>query len=401
MTGQLRLGGAIAIGLASMLGAGVFVVFREGYAISPAGFFLSITLGALVAALNARSVYQLAKHIDRPGGVYAYSRVLLSERTSFIAGVAFVLGKIASIAAIGLVFAEYVAEGNRLVAVSVILLLAAVNLAGINRTASVAAVISAVTLAFLGATFSFGFTVSSYADTPHREYLLAGNFDAWHILQAAAIFFFAFAGYARVATLGNEVREAKRNIPRAIIISLSIVTALYFAIGWQLERVFGQDLHVLTLPIQKLAKLAMPALPEWAGLLAVSLATLGSLLALLAGVSRTFATMAEDREAPAFLSKRNRFKAPLWAELAIAFSACGLVFLPSLSWVVGFSSFNVLLYYAIGHLCALKQNGKAKPVAAIGLALNIALALCVPGPAVLFGSALLLTALALRRLLRA
>jgi len=105
---QLGLGGAVAIGLASMLGAGVFVVFASAYKIAANLIFVSIALAALVAMLNSAAIYQLAKQIDRPGGVYAYSRVYLNNSWSFLSGFAFVFGKIASIAAIAIVFQRYV-----------------------------------------------------------------------------------------------------------------------------------------------------------------------------------------------------------------------------------------------------------------------------------------------------
>lgn len=381
-----------------MIGAGVFVVFREAYAITPGGYYLAFALAALVAALNATSVYRLATQIDRPGGIYAYSRQLVSKPASFLAGSAFTLGKIGSIAAIALVFAEYLADGSKLVAVVAIVSLTLVNLLGINRTALVAAVIASLSMLFLTITVVSSWQVPSYIDSPHREYFLQPNLDGWHVLQAAAIFFFAFAGYARVATLGNEVSKPKTNIPRAIAISLVVVVLLYFAIGWQLERIFGQDLHVLQTPVARLAELAVPWIPAVMVQLIVSVAALGSMLALLAGVSRTVSTMAEDREVPQVLSKRNRFGAPLRAELAIAISACALVFLPTLTWVVGVSSFCVLVYYAIGHIAALKQKQQPQVISLLGLLLCVALVVSIDWPTALACGLVLLALVVVRKL---
>jgi APA family basic amino acid/polyamine antiporter len=398
---QLRFGGAVAIGLASMVGAGLFVVFREAYAITPAGFFLALAIAALIAALNAASIYSLASENDRAGGVYSYARRYLSPSISFTAGLAFTLGKIGSVAAIALVFAEYVAQGSRPVAVASIAVMTAINLLGINRTALTAGLIAGASLIFLAVVFTSGFILPDYENQPHRQYLLEGNLDAWNVLQAASVFFFAFAGYARVATLGNEVRDAKRNIPRAVALTLAIVTVLYFALAWQLERVFGQDLHALEQPIFKLAFAARPDFPQWLAVSVFALASLGSMLALLAGVARTAATMAEDGELPKRLSRRNRFGSPLVAQLTIATTASALVFLPDLTWVVGFSSFCVLLYYAIGHLAAMRQARQNKLVTITGMLLCVILAICVPGPAVLAGTALLVLALSFKRVSRA
>ncbi|MEN9965766.1 MAG: hypothetical protein RJA60_763, partial [Actinomycetota bacterium] len=126
---QIGLAGTLAIGLASMLGAGVFVVFRDW-------LYAALGLAALVASLNAASVYQLARQVDRPGGTYAYARVYRNYTWSFLAGFAFVFGKIGSIAAIALVFGEYAwPQQKHLAAVLAILVMVLINVLGIQRTA--------------------------------------------------------------------------------------------------------------------------------------------------------------------------------------------------------------------------------------------------------------------------
>jgi basic amino acid/polyamine antiporter, APA family len=145
-----------------------------------------------------------------------------------------------------------------------------------------------------------------------------------------------------------------------------------------------------------------PWMPGWLTPLVATLATLGSMLALLAGVSRTAATMAEDAELPKLLAKRNRFGSPWVAELLIAAAAISVfVFNDYLQWIVGFSSFSVLLYYAIGHISVLRlpaaERKALTAVAVGGLALCAALLLSVPGPAVWLSSLILVSALAIRQ----
>ena len=147
---QVGLVGAVAIGLASMLGAGVFVVFHNAYAITPSGFLWALGLAALVASLNAWSVYSLARQIERPGGIYAYARTYLNPTASFSAGFAFVFGKIGSIAAIALAFNYYVAPGVGFwPAALAIVGMAIINILGIQRTAAVAAVLATLTSVYL------------------------------------------------------------------------------------------------------------------------------------------------------------------------------------------------------------------------------------------------------------
>ena len=410
---QLSLLGAVAIGVASMLGAGVFFVWSAAYEAARNTFFIALFLAAIVASLNAASVYQLAGGNSRAGGIYAYSRVYLPKSISFVAGFSFVFGKIASIAAIALIIQLYlVPQGTLLnpatptllsdihVASLAVLLMTSLNLLGINRTALVAAILATITLGFLVfcvfVGFSGGFEAGAIGNLAFAPSLDQGT------LAGAAIIFFAFAGYARVATLGDEVRDPKKNIPRAIVISLGIVIVLYFLLAIVVSGVVGsanepmQDATFEAL-LTRSAPWFNPVVID----AVVLAASLGSILALLAGVSRTAATMAEDRELPKVFEKRNRFGAPWLAELIIASGAIVLIETKQYTaWVIGFSSFSVLLYYAIGHLSVLRQpkmERKQPPLVAIaGIALCLLLLLNVPGPAVQVSLVILAGALVVR-----
>jgi APA family basic amino acid/polyamine antiporter len=399
---QLRLAGAVAIGLASMLGAGVFVVFREAYSIAAGFIFAAIGLAAVTATLNAASVYRLAQAVDRPGGIYSYSRVYLNDSASFLAGFAFVFGKIASIAAISLVFEEYVLPSVPFwPAAGAIVALTLVNILGINRTAFVAAILSFITVGFLSLVVLAGAVGPNHLEQalavmPSQQPVVA-------VVQGACLLFFAFAGYARVATLGTEVSTPKRNIPRAIAISLATVLVLYFALAMQLLRSLGSGLNSSKAPVADLAGRLVSGMPVWLPATVAAMASLGSMLALLAGVSRTAATMSEDREFPALFAARNSKGSPWVAELVIALGAIVLVGIGDLSWIIGFSSFSVLFYYAIGHLSALRQAGARigqRVIAIAGLALCVTLSFAAPGPAVPVSVGVLALVLVARRWLK-
>jgi APA family basic amino acid/polyamine antiporter len=349
---QLGLGGAVAIGLASMLGAGIFVVFSTAYAFATDLIFVAIGLAALVAGLNSWAIYQLAKQVDRPGGVYAYSRNYLNTHFSFLSGFAFVFGKIASIAAIALVFQKYVFPAQSFwPSVVAIALLAFINILGINRTAGVATFLSSVTIAFFVTVITWAFVSPASPGQVIFDYVSPRPFEP--IIMAAGVVFFAFAGYARVATLGDEVRDAKRNIPKAIVISLSAVLVIYLALAWVLLQNLGGKLVDTQTPVALLTETLTGN--TWITPIVAALASLGSMLALLAGVSRTAATMAEDQELPKVFQKRNRFGSPWLAEVIIAAGAIALTSAGKIVWVIGFSSFSVLFYYAVGHLSAMAQ----------------------------------------------
>lgn len=373
-TQQVGLFGAIAIGLASMLGAGVFVVFREAFDLAANWLWLALLIAAATAALNAASIYQLARQVDRPGGVYAYARVYRTEKLARTAGLAFILGKIASIAAIALVFGSYVLpEYKTQVGAAAIAVLAIINILGIQRTALIAAILAGTTVSFL----VFTIVISGFHPYAIDLVAPASMSEDPKILAAAAIFFFAFAGYARVATLGTEVRDAKRNIPKAIAISLALVLLIYVGLANVLAPILPATVIADSMPF--VAHFSAMGLPlGWLVIAVAALASLGSMLALLAGVSRTAAEMAKDGAITARFAKRNRFGSPWMAEIFIALIAGVLVFSGPISWVISLSSLGVLFYYAVGHLSALAQPDEErimpKFVPLIGLALCLILA---------------------------
>ena len=401
---QIGLLGAVAIGFASMLGAGVFSVFGLAYSASGSLLLIALLIAALVASLNASSVYQLAKRNSRPGGVYSYARTEWNDTASFLAGFAFVFGKIGSIAAIGFIFGEYVWPGNsKLFSVLAISMLALLNSLGINRTALLAGILAVITTSYLLLTGVAGGVFAT--DQGENLFNLVSAPKITGALPAAALIFFAFAGYARVATLGDEVRDAKKNIPRAIVISLVGVLCIYLLSAFALSNSLGAAISKTNGSFLAMAHIVLPWLPNWATILVASAAALGSMLALLAGVSRTAATMAEDGELPQVLAIRNGFGSPWVSEIMISLGAIAVLFFgDQLPWIIGFSSFSVLVYYAIGHVSAylvkVRQPFWRRAVQLFGFALCVVLIFSVPGPAVWVSSIILVGALAARWVVR-
>jgi APA family basic amino acid/polyamine antiporter len=391
---KLSLGGASLIGIASMLGAGVFVVFAPAALLSGSYLLVAIALAGFVAALNARSMRQLSKVLPRAGGAYAYGREYLSNSWGFLAGIAFVLGKIGSVAAIALAAAAYIYPAAKVeVAIAAVLLMTLINLLGINRTATGALVLSVPTILLLLLVGFFGLWQPTA--------VLSDEISITGIISAAALIFFAFAGYARVATLGDEVKNPAVNVPRAITIGLVFVLSLYLLVGNALSQTLGPSLEKSVAPVLEFTTIAMPWLAGEVVIVIASAACLGSLLSLLAGISRTAEAMARDGELPKALTKRNsRFDSPWVAELALAAIAISLISSGDIVWTIGISSFCVLGYYAIANLAAIKQLGSgqlnSKLLPLLGLSTCCLLAAFVPVQSVVIGTVLMASALIIR-----
>lgn len=389
---------AVFIGLAAMLGAGVFVVFGPASELAGSLLLVSILLAALVAYLNAASIAQLAAVVTRSGGAYAYGRHYLGNAWGFLAGMSFLVGKIGSAAAIALVFATYLTPGFEiLTAVLAVVVMAAINIAGINRTAFGSKVLATITLSFLTVLILAGLVAEPAGGT-----MTPGGFPG--VLTAASLFFFAFAGYARVATLGGEVRDSEKSVPSAIRISLAIVLVTYLALALVLMLKLGPSVAGSLTPIADLAGVALGIEGSVVAVFA-AVATLGSLLALLAGMSRTASEMASDAELPKVLSKKLKNGSPALAEVIISLLVILLVVTGSIILTIGLSSFAILSYYAIANLAAYRQprseTQKAKWLNLVGLGLCVLLGLSVPLGGLLVGATVLTLALILRWGLRA
>ena len=391
---RLSLFGASALGVASMLGAGVFVVFAPASELSGSYLFLAIGIAGVIAALNARSMRQLSKVFPKAGGAYAFGKEYLSSNWGFLAGIAFILGKVGSVAAIALAAASYIyPEAKVEVAFASLALMTSINVLGINRTATGALLLSVPTVALLLLVGISGFQVA--ADESQDQSSIAG------ILPAAALIFFAFAGYARVATLGPEVKNPSENIPKAITLSLVFVIAIYFLVANALQAQLGTALQFSIAPIQDFAAIALPWLPAQLVVLVAATACLGSLLSLLAGISRTAEAMAKDSELPRFIGLRSkRFDSPWVADLLILGIASALLVSGDITWTIGISSFAVLVYYAIANLAAFRQLTSKQPVgrllALIGAALCLGVGFFVPIESLLVATVVLALAMGLR-----
>ncbi|WP_024819998.1 APC family permease [Arthrobacter sp. 31Y] len=349
---------ASLIGLGSMIGAGVFAAFTPAAAAAGSGLLIGLVVAAFVAFCNATSSAQLAAAYPTSGGTYIYGRERLGPWSGFLAGWGFVIGKTASAAAMAMTFATYAAPQGweRPVAIAAVVVLTAVNYHGVTRTAGLTRVLVIAVLAALAiaVTAVWGGSGPDFGSFVGDGLLASG----WYgILQSAGLLFFAFAGYARIATMGEEVREPKRTIPRAISIALGITIIIYAVIAVTLLAALGPD-GVAATPTP-LADAVSAGTLAWAApvvRVGAAVASLGALLALIAGLGRTSLAMAREHDLPHWLSAVHpRYKVPHRAEIALAAVICVIIAVADLRGAIGFSSFGVLLYYLVANVAAYTQ----------------------------------------------
>ena len=398
---------AVVIGLGSMIGAGVFSAFAPAAAAAGSGLLVGLGLAAAVAYCNAVASAQLAAQYPTSGGSYVYGRERLGEWWGFLAGWGFVIGKTASCAAMALTFAAYAVPGpgwlERPVAVLALLALTAVNLRGITRTAGLTRILVAVSLAALAVVVG-AILGSGAGNTGNLSLELPGGL--YGVLQSAGLLFFAFAGYARIATLGEEVRDPERTIPRAIPLALGITVAIYAVVAASVLLALGSD--ALASSSRPLVSAVEAVDADWAVPLVgvgAAVASLGALLALIAGIGRTTLAMAREGDLPRWLaSVHPRYRVPDHAELAVAAAVALLVLTTDLRGAIAFSSFGVLTYYAIANASAWTQRGDwrrwPRAVNAVGLVGCVTLVATLPVRAVAVGLAMFAAGLAWRVIIR-
>lgn len=340
------------LGLGSMLGAGVFAAFTPAAQAAGAGLLVGLVVAAIVAFCNASSSAQLAAVYPTSGGTYVYGRERLGPWWGFVAGWGFVVGKTASCAAMALTFAAYAAPAGweRPVAIAAVLVIGAVNYRGVAKTATLARVLVVVTVVALAV--GVGANVSTGIDFGGLDLVATGPYG---ILQSAGLLFFAFAGFARIATMGEEVRDPQRTIPRAILLALGIVVVLYAVVAVVLlgalgpEELASTETPLATGPLAPLVRFGAGA------------AALGALLGLMAGIGRTALAMARERDLPPWLAAVHpRFRVPHRAEAVLTLVIVALVAVVDLRTAIGFSSFGVLVYYFVANLAALSQGAEVR-----------------------------------------
>lgn len=377
---------AVAIGIASMVGAGVFAVW--GPAASAAGGWLvaGLVIAAVVAWANATSSAQLAAQYPSAGGTYVYGRERLGPWPGYVAGWSFVVGKTASCAAMALAFAAYVAPDgwHTVVAIGIVWVLVAVNCLGVTRTAQAAKVLVVLSLTGIATAVAFGWSgppgsVSSGWSEP------AGG--VYGVLQSAGLLFFAFAGYARIATMGEEVRDPQVTIRRAITTALAVVLVVYAVVA-----------ATLLTRIDTLAGSTAPLLDLVAGqpvlrvvvIVAAAAAIAGALLGLLSGIGRTWLAMARERDLPAFFDHTHpATRVPHRIEITVGVILTVILLVADLRGAIGFSSFGVLLYYFIANVSAYTQEGHRRRYRrawqVVGAVLCLTLVVTLPWQSVLGG----------------
>ncbi len=359
------------MGLGSIIGTGIFVSIAIATQISGNGVLIAIIIAALLAVFNGLSSAQLTATHPVSGGTYEYGYRFLGSYFGFTAGWMFMIAKSASAATavlgcIGYLFYSLGIEmSHSIYVISSLVLLTIVTIlvsGGINRSNLANAIIVSITLMGLTALVVASFFVNGFPLEPIR--LAIDDTSASTILYGSALMFVAYTGYGRIATLGEEVAEPRKTIPKAIILTMVVIVLLYLSVSLTALSVmgaeaFGQTADTEAAPLMIVAQmLSIPLIGSIISIAAIT-AMLGVLLNLILGLSRVLLGMARRSDVPGILAVINpKTKSPVRA-VSVSASIIGLLVLSGdvlFTW--SFSAFTVLIYYSITNLSALMMPKK-------------------------------------------
>lgn len=402
---ELGLPDAVAIGLGAVIGAGIFVVTGVAAGIAGPAFLLGLLIAGFAATCNGLSSARLASVFPASGGTYEYGYQLISPSAGFAAGWTFLLSKLSAGGVVALGFGSYLNQlipsiAPRVAALCAIAVLTLANLAGIKKVGKINQII--VTITVLGLLYFIVSGLGTFQIKNLRPFAPNG----WRsIAQSAGLLFFAFTGYARITTLGGEVRDPEKTIPKAVMITLVASVILYSLIGLTAVGAVGSEAMASTnAPLEVVARaMHTPGIVPIVGLAATT-AMLGVLLSQILGISRMMFAMSERRDLPGFLLRVSSRGVPTASILLSSMIIGGLVLLGSIPVIAKTATFAILLYYSLANISAirLKQAPDMFPrwVSWVGLFSCLAMAVTMDWQVIASGLAILVAGFILRALLK-
>jgi APA family basic amino acid/polyamine antiporter len=393
---------AVGIGVGAIVGAGIFVVSGIGAAVAGPALLAALLLAGAAATANALSSAQLAATYPVAGGTYEYGYQVLSPSAGYVAGWMFLASKTAAAGTVALGLSAYLdaflpGVPPRAVAVAAVLGFTALNYFGVRKSSRVNLAIVTLSLCALVAFVALG--AGAFRSEQLHPFAPAG----WRgLLSGAAIMFFAYTGYARVATLAEEVHDPSRTIPRAIILTLATTSLLYVAVVLVALGAVGAD--GMAASAAPLLAAASSFEQGWAAtVVAVGavVAMLGVMLSQILGLSRVAYAMARRGDLPRALDRVHpTYRTPHRAILLVGAAAAVVAATGTLRGVATAAALTILVYYGIANVAALRMPTKHKLypnwVPVLGVVACVVLALSLDARTIVVGCAVLAFGLLVR-----
>jgi basic amino acid/polyamine antiporter, APA family len=399
---RLSLFDAVNISLGSIIGAGIFVILGAAAAVAGPALVVSVLIAAAVSLLTGVTAAELSRIYPKSGGVYVFARETLSGFGGFIVGWVWLFSNVIAGATVAVGFGHYLkfffpglpTGAGVVLVLALAVLVHLFGAKGSSRLNNVLVLVKIAVLLFFAAAAFLHFRGGNF-----RPFLPFGFGGVW---AGAATIFFAYAGFARVAIVADEIEEPRINVPRATLLSIFISTLIYILVA--VSAVGGAGFKVLAGSGSPLAD-AVGAMGMGFGAKLVALGGLAAAgtvaLAAVLGLSRLAQVMARDGELPGFVARADpRTAVPKNAILLGGAAMLALAFSADLPHIAYISSFSLLLYYAAMNLSGLKVlKGRVRFVTALGFLSCLVLMASLPRLSWIVGAAVVAAGAVFYRLL--
>jgi len=358
---SLGLFDATAISVGAIIGAGIFIVTGIAAGLAGSALIVSMLIAAAIALLTALSFAELTAWQPREGSIYEYTYQLISPFAGFLTGWMWILSNTFAGAAVSLGFAYYLTAISptlppNVIAAFLCITFTVLNFLGIRQSALINNILVTAKLLIL--------TLFVIVGVGHINKANFAPFAPFNIgvLYGAFYIFFAYGGFARVAVIAEEVKDAKRNVPKAILLSLAISTLVYILVGVVAVGLIGApSLSASQSPLTDAINITGNTTAAYAVSAGGLLATASVLLTSILGVSRMAYAMGRRKDLPQVLSKlHQKFNTPYYSIWIIGVAMTLLALFVDLSKVVAISTFALLFYYTLANVSALRLKAQKR-----------------------------------------
>ena len=343
---------SLYLGLSSMIGAGLFYNLAPTSNISSYSSILGLLLAGTLAFANASSSAQLATLYPQTGGTYLYANKVLGKLAGNLAGIVFILGKTISCIAIALTLGNYISPiYGKEIGIGLSVLVFVIGYKGITKTAALAKWFVLIVVAIL--TF-FCIAILLTPSTNFAIPILEG-FSISNLFLSAAIWFFAFTGYSRLATYGEEIKNPEKIIPSSILTGLGVTVLIYLIVNWFALAIVGPGV-IANSNTPLLVAMDVSILSDFSFLVvfASSIATASVFLALLPAISRIYVAMSRDGIFPNIFSKIHKINNSAYiSELFVLLTVVIGIYTINITNAIKLSAFFVLIYYSLTNLSVI------------------------------------------------
>jgi len=356
---EIGLFGAVAYGVGTILGAGVYALIGVASGYAGNAVWLSFAIAAGIALFSGLSYAKLASIFPSSGAEYVYVEQAFGSRFwAFIIGWLVLISSIISGAAVALGFGGYLYGLSGIpVAVGASMLLvamAAINYLGIKESLAVNVLLTLIELLGVLIVIVLGAGYLGAVDYGEMPNGLTG------VIGAVGLIFFAFIGFESLAKIGDEAKDPTRTIPRALILSLLITAALYVLVALSVVSIVPyQDLAASASP---LSEVALAASGQGVSLLLsviALLATANTVLIILIASSRIAYGMSVRSALPSFLSQVHPDRGtPLAAIVLTAVASILFAFLGGIELTANVANFTIFMVFLAVNLSVIQFSRK-------------------------------------------